>query len=183
MVARCRVVGDDTVVRRSPWVERSRIMERWCADRLTALLTGTLTAVLTDELAGRSGRVFTLQQLTATLTATLTGLLTATLTDPGHSPVNARGPVRPRIGKGYACRNIVLVTWRSELHHVPPPLDTLDFRALVRMPTSLTCGFVSASRGYPQVYRVNFSVGYQNCVMHATQGWRTATPATRCGFG
>ena len=50
------------------------------------------------------------------------------------------------------------------------------------MPTSLTCGFVFASRGYPQVYRVNFSMGYQNCVMHAAQGWRTATPATRCGF-
>ena len=90
--------------------------------------------------------------------------------------------MRPRIGKGYACRNIVLVTWRSELHHVPPPLDNSDFRALVRMPTPLTCGFVFASRGYPQVYRVNFSVGYQNCVMHATQGWRVATPATRCGF-
>src|ERR1039458_1553008 len=89
MVASCRVVRDGTDVRRSLWVERSRIMARWCADRLTALLTGTLTAVLTDELAGRSGRVFTLRQLTATLTATLTGLLTATLTDPGHSPVNA----------------------------------------------------------------------------------------------
>jgi hypothetical protein len=47
----------------------------------------------------------------------------------------------------------------------------LDFRALVRMPTPLTCGFVFASRGYPQVYRVNFSVGYQNCVMHTHSGW------------
>ena len=33
--------------------ERSRAIERWCADRLTALLTGTLTATLTDELVGR----------------------------------------------------------------------------------------------------------------------------------
>ena len=51
------------------------------------------------------------------------------------------------------------------------------------MPTSLTCGFVFASRGYPQVYRVNVSVGYQNCVMHATQGWRTATLQHAAGFG
>ena len=65
---------------------------------------------------------------------------------------------------------------------LPPPLDNLDFRALVRMPTSLTSVFVLASRGYPQVYRMSFSVGYQNRVMHATQGWRTANPATRCGF-
>jgi hypothetical protein len=84
MVARCRVVRDDNDVRRSSWVERSRIMARLCADQLTALLT----AVLTDELAACSGRVCALRQLTATLTATLTGLLTATLTDPGHSPVN-----------------------------------------------------------------------------------------------
>jgi len=84
--------------------------------------------------------------------------------------------VRPRIGEGGTPAGIiVLVTWRSELHHVPPPLDNLDFRALVRMPTPLTCGFVFASRGYPQVYRVNFSVGYQNCDIQATQGWRTAT--------
>jgi len=53
MVAGCRVVRDGTDVRRWSWVERSRIMARWCADRLTALLTATLTAVLTDELAGR----------------------------------------------------------------------------------------------------------------------------------
>jgi len=76
-----------------------------------------------------------------------------------------------------ACRRVVA---NAEIG--PPPLDNSDFRALVRMPTSLTSGFVFASRGHPQVYRVNFSVGYQNCVMHATQGWRTATPVTRCGF-
>ena len=52
-VVRCRVVRDDTDVRRSLWVERSRIIARLCTDRFTALLTGTLTAVLTDELAGR----------------------------------------------------------------------------------------------------------------------------------
>ena len=44
-------------------------MAQLCADRLTALLTGLLTAVLTDELAARSGRVCALRQLTATLTA------------------------------------------------------------------------------------------------------------------
>jgi len=33
-------------------VERSRIMAQWCADRLTATLTGLLTAVLTDEARG-----------------------------------------------------------------------------------------------------------------------------------
>ena len=41
-------------------------MAQLCADRLTALLTGLLTAVLTDELAARSGRVCVLRQLTAT---------------------------------------------------------------------------------------------------------------------
>jgi hypothetical protein len=35
----------------TPGVERSRAIARWCADRLTALLTGTLIAVLTDEIA------------------------------------------------------------------------------------------------------------------------------------
>ena len=35
------------------WVERSRAIARWCADRLTALLTATLTATPTDKLAGR----------------------------------------------------------------------------------------------------------------------------------
>ena len=40
----------------------------------------------------------------------------------------------------------------------PRHLDNLHFRALVRMPTPLTCGFVFASRVI-EVYRVNFSVG------------------------
>ena len=31
------------------WVERSRAIARWCADRLTAPLTATLTAMLTDD--------------------------------------------------------------------------------------------------------------------------------------
>jgi hypothetical protein len=35
------------------WAKRSRVIARWCADRLTALLTAMRTAVLTDELAGR----------------------------------------------------------------------------------------------------------------------------------
>ena len=47
-------------------------MARLCAHQLTALLT----AVLTDELAGRSGGVCALRQLTALLTATLTATLT-----------------------------------------------------------------------------------------------------------
>jgi hypothetical protein len=48
-------IGFGTDVMRSLWVERSRTITSWCADRLTALLTApltaTLTAVLTDELA------------------------------------------------------------------------------------------------------------------------------------
>jgi hypothetical protein len=68
-------------------------MAQWCADRLTATLTGLLTAVLTDELAARRGRVCTLRQLTATLT----GLLTATLTGPGHSPVSGRARSETRL--------------------------------------------------------------------------------------
>jgi len=83
---------------------------------------------------------------------------------------------------GQSARLVGLVTQRSGDQRFPPPLDNSDFGVLVRMPTPLTCWFVFVSRGYPQVYRVNFSVGYQNCVMHATQGWRTANPATRCGF-
>jgi hypothetical protein len=66
--------------------------------------------------------------------------------------------------------------------HVPPPLDNSDFRALVRMPTPLTCGFVFASRGYPQVYRVNFSVGYQKLRYARYAGVAHRHPATRCGF-
>ena len=74
-------------------------IESWRNDALTGLtatLTGLLTAVLTDELAARRGRVYTLRQLTATLT----GLLTATLTGPGHSPVSrgARSESRLMIG-------------------------------------------------------------------------------------
>jgi hypothetical protein len=65
----------------------------------------------------------------------------------------------------------------------PPPLDNSDFRVLVRMPTPLTCGFAFAGRGYPQVYRGNFSGPYQNRVMHATQGWRTAPLQHAAGFG
>ena len=42
-------IGFGTDVMRSPWVERSRTITAWCADRLTALLTATLTAVLTDS--------------------------------------------------------------------------------------------------------------------------------------
>jgi hypothetical protein len=37
-------------------------MAQWCADRLTATLTGLLTAVLTDELAGRFLRFDNSQQ-------------------------------------------------------------------------------------------------------------------------
>ena len=99
-VVRCRVVRDDTDVRRSLWVERSRIITRLCTDRLTALLTGTLTAVLTDELAGRFLRfghhVVRLSQ------PALTATLTATLTDPGHSPVSGRA--RPGGGAWWAER-------------------------------------------------------------------------------
>jgi hypothetical protein len=56
-VAVCRSVRGDAVVRRSSGAERSRIIAQWCADRLTALLIGTLTAVLTDELVGRFSSV------------------------------------------------------------------------------------------------------------------------------
>jgi hypothetical protein len=105
---------------------------------------------------------------------------------PRSQPCECEGPVRPRIGKGYASRrNIVLVTWRSELHHVPPPLDTLDFRAIVRMPTSLTCEFVFASCGYRQVYRVSFSVVIKTALCTLRRGGTPpppSAPATRCGF-
>jgi hypothetical protein len=46
-VAGCRFIRD--VVGRSPSAELSRIIAQWCADQLTAMLT----AMLTDELAGR----------------------------------------------------------------------------------------------------------------------------------
>jgi hypothetical protein len=64
--------------------KRNRVIPRSCADRLTAPLTGTLTAELTDEIAGRFLRFgHPVVRLCAArqLTATLTGTLTAELTD------------------------------------------------------------------------------------------------------
>ena len=81
----CRGVRGGTDVRRSSWVERSRIIVRWCTDRLTALLTETLTALLTDEPVERFFGSTINQRRAGAVRQ-----LTATLTDPAHSPVSGR---------------------------------------------------------------------------------------------